>query len=156
MFNFHLWQKSASHSITHLNVLLTFITYTLNKTTLKTLIKLPDCRKTTHNYRVMDSVWGLFLLSVHTRPIYPTNFAGNPYRACITATITPILLPAHFDIISYVSANFRYSKTLLDDCRQIFGDYRPNCLCAGWFVVFIGVIGLLSLLVTTCRQIFCY
>ena len=43
--------------------------YTLNKNTLKTLIKLPDWRKTTHNCRVMSSVWVLFNLSAQTRPI---------------------------------------------------------------------------------------
>ena len=52
--------------------------YTLNKTTLKTRIKLPDWGKTTHNCRVMGSVWVLYLLSTHTRPIYPTHFAGSP------------------------------------------------------------------------------
>ena len=51
--------------------------YTLNKTTLKTLIKLPECKKTTHNCRVMGSVWVLLLLSAHTRPTYPTHFAGS-------------------------------------------------------------------------------
>ena len=53
-------------------------------------IKLPDWRKTTHNCRVMGSVLVLFLLSAHTRPIYHTYFAGNPYKARIMATITPI------------------------------------------------------------------
>ena len=61
--------------------------YTLNKNTIKTLIKLPNWRKTAHNCRVMGSVRVLFL-SAHTRPIYPTHFAGNPYTARITATIT--------------------------------------------------------------------
>ena len=64
--------------------------YTLNKTTLKTLIKLPAWRKTTHNCRVMGSVWALFLLSAHRRPIYPTHFAGSLNTARITATITPL------------------------------------------------------------------
>ena len=58
--------------------------------TLKTLIELHDWRKTTHNCRVMVSARLLFLLSAHTRPIYPTHFAGSPYTARITATITPI------------------------------------------------------------------
>ena len=56
----------------------------------KTLIKLPDWRKTTHYCRVMGSVWILFPLSAHTRPKYLSHFAGNPYTARITATITPI------------------------------------------------------------------
>ena len=64
--------------------------YALNKNTLKTLIQLPDWRKTTHDCRVMGSIWVLFFLSAHTRPIYPTRFAGSPYTAHITATITPI------------------------------------------------------------------
>ena len=38
----------------------------------------------------MGSVWVLFHFSAHTRPIYPTHFAGNQYTAFITATITPI------------------------------------------------------------------
>ena len=53
--------------------------YTMNKTTLKTLIKLPDWRKTIHNCRVMGHVWVLFLLFAYTRPIYPTYFAGSLY-----------------------------------------------------------------------------
>ena len=52
--------------------------------------KLLDWRKTTHNWRIMGSVWVLYLLSAHIRPIYPTHFAGSPYTARITATITPI------------------------------------------------------------------
>ena len=63
--------------------------YGLYGNALKTLIKLPDRSKVTHNCRVMGSVWVLFFLSAHTRPIYPTHFAGNPYPARITATITP-------------------------------------------------------------------
>ena len=36
-------------------------------------------------------VWVLlFPLSAHTRPVYPTHFAGSPYTARATATITPI------------------------------------------------------------------
>ena len=66
------------------------ITCTLDNNTLNTLIKLPNWRKTTYNCRGMGSVWVLFRLSAHTRPIYPTHFAGNPYTARITATITPI------------------------------------------------------------------
>ena len=50
---------------------------TLNKNTIKTLVKLPDWRQTTHNCRVMGSVWVLFLLSAHTRPISPTHFVGS-------------------------------------------------------------------------------
>ena len=65
-------------------------TYTLKKNTLKTPIMLREWRKTTHNCRVMGSVWELFLLSVHTRPIYLTDFAGSSYTVRITATITPI------------------------------------------------------------------
>ena len=30
-------------------------------------------RNTKYDYRVMGSVWVLFLLSAHTRPIYPTH-----------------------------------------------------------------------------------
>ena len=65
---------------------------TLDKNTLKPLMKLHSWRKTTHNYRVMGSVWVLFFLSArtHTKPIYPTHFAGNTYTARITVTITPI------------------------------------------------------------------
>ena len=51
--------------------------YALNRTTPKTLIKLPAWRKTTHNCRVMGSVWALFPLSAHTRPTYLTHFEGN-------------------------------------------------------------------------------
>ena len=54
--------------------------------TLKMQIKLPDLRKTSH----MGSVWVLFLVSTHTRPIYPAHFAGEPYTARITSTITCI------------------------------------------------------------------
>ena len=63
------------------------IYYSPGKTTLKTLIKLPDWRKTAHNCRVMGSVWVL-CLSAHTRPIYPTHFECSPYAARITATTT--------------------------------------------------------------------
>ena len=49
--------------------------YTLNKYMNKTLIKLPDWRKTTRNCRVM----GIILLSAHKRPIYPTHFADSPF-----------------------------------------------------------------------------
>ena len=59
----------------------------INENTIKTLIKLPDWRKKKHNIRVMGSV---FLLFAHTKPIYPTYFAGNLYPACIMATITPM------------------------------------------------------------------
>ena len=69
----------------HVNVVL----YTINKTTLKTLIKLPDRRYSpqlsSYGYRM-----GIISLSAHTRPIYPIHFAGNLYPARITATITPI------------------------------------------------------------------
>ena len=36
----------------------------------------------------MGSALVLFLLSAHTRPIYPAHLAGNPYTAHITTTIT--------------------------------------------------------------------
>ena len=64
--------------------------YALNKTTLKTRIKLPAWRITAHNCRVMGSVWVLFLPSAHTKPIYPTHFTVSPYTARITATTTLI------------------------------------------------------------------
>ena len=38
----------------------------------------------------MGSVWVLYLIFAHTKPMYPTHFVGNPYTARITATITPI------------------------------------------------------------------
>ena len=44
----------------------------IHKTALKTLIKLPNLRHTTHNCRVMGNVWGLCLQSAHTRHISPT------------------------------------------------------------------------------------
>ena len=65
--------------------------YTINKNTLKTLVQLSDWRKTTHNCRVMGCAWVLFRHSTHTRPIYPTRFAGNRHAARITATITSIV-----------------------------------------------------------------
>ena len=55
--------------------ILNTLSCTPNKNTLKTLIKLPDWRKTTHNCRVMGSVWVSFFLSSHTRPMHPINFA---------------------------------------------------------------------------------
>ena len=45
------------------------LNYTLNKTTLKTLIKLPAWRNATHNYPVMGSVW-VYLQSAHAYKIY--------------------------------------------------------------------------------------
>ena len=58
-------------------------------------------KKTAHNYfRVMGSVWVLFLLSAHTRPIFPTYFAGSPYTARITASISHIKC----SLILYVTA----------------------------------------------------
>ena len=71
------------------------------KTTLKTLIKLPHWGQT-HDCRVIGSVWVACLLFAHTRPICPTHFAGNPYPARITATITPI----YFIGSSYMSDLF--------------------------------------------------
>ena len=65
---------------------------------LKTIIKLPDWRKTTYNCRVLGSVWVLFHLSTHTTPIYPTHFAGSPYTARITVTITPNLILTHLKV----------------------------------------------------------
>ena len=47
-----------------------------------TLTKLPDW--------YIGSVWVLFLVFAHTRPMYPTHFAGSPYTARITATNSPI------------------------------------------------------------------
>ena len=52
--------------------------YALNETTLKTLIKLPGWRKTTHNCRVMGSVWVLFFfLPIQDPYIYLTHFPGT-------------------------------------------------------------------------------
>ena len=70
--------------------------YTLNKNTLNTRIKLLDWRKTTHNCRVMGCAWVLLHFFDHTRAIYPTHFAGNPYTARIKATITPTLCSVFF------------------------------------------------------------
>ena len=62
------------------------------QTTLKTLIKLPDWRKITYNYRLIGSVWVLFLRFAHTRPICSIHIlqAAHIHAARITATITPI------------------------------------------------------------------
>ena len=57
--------KMFNFSVTHTE----FGYYTLNKDTHKTLAKLTDWRKTNRNYRIMGSVWVLFLLTAHTRPI---------------------------------------------------------------------------------------
>ena len=46
---------------------------------------------------------GIISLSAHTRPTYPTHFAGNLYTARITATITPI---TNFIGSSYISDSF--------------------------------------------------
>ena len=44
---------------------------------------------------IINELWAvygiLFLLSAHTKPIYPTHLAGNPYTVCMTDTIFPIL-----------------------------------------------------------------
>ena len=75
-------------------------TCTLNKNTLKAFIILPDRRKITHNYRVMCSVWVLFLLSAH---------------GCITATIKSYIMFTNFICFIYMSDSLQicylYSMT---------------------------------------------
>ena len=56
-----------------------------SKKSVTKLIKLSDWRKRTSDYRVMGSEWVLCLQFAHTRPIYPTYFAGNPYTTRIMA-----------------------------------------------------------------------
>ena len=72
----NLWLKSINDY--------PWLLYTLNKTTLKTLIKLPDWEQTPHTCRVKGTVWVLLLLSDHIRPIYPTHLQAahiyNPYH----------------------------------------------------------------------------
>ena len=52
-------------------------------------IKIHDWRKQPI-IRSYGQCMGIISLSAHTRPIYPTNFAGSPYTARVTALITSI------------------------------------------------------------------
>ena len=56
---------------------------------------------------VVGSVWVQFVLSAHTRPIYPTYFAGNWYTPRITTIIT---LSNNFIGSSCISKNVTYIK----------------------------------------------
>ena len=84
-----------------------------NKITLKTLMKLHDRRKTTHNCRVMGSVWVLFLHSAHKRPIYPTHFVGNPYTSVSRLQLLNLMLNNSIGS-SYMSDSFCKNVTYIE------------------------------------------
>ena len=61
--------------------------YTQNKNTPKTLLKVPGWRKK----NIITGLWvvyGYYFFLLPIQDLYPTHFAGHPYTARITATIT--------------------------------------------------------------------
>ena len=84
---------SCAHSIQHrvynaIHILPIYIGLCIGSSVFATKNRPFHCYST-HNYRVLGSVWVLFVLSALTRHIYATHFAGSPHTARITATITP-------------------------------------------------------------------
>ena len=96
--------------------------YTLNETTLKTLIKLHLTGETQPMVaRDMCSIWVVvFLLSAHTKLIYPTHFADSPY---VRMTNYSYLMLTNFIGSSYrkdfVAKNVTYKELCYGCCVRV-------------------------------------